>query len=245
MECIFPDWPAPACVRAAVTTRVGGVSVGPYASLNLGDHVGDNPAAVAENRARLIQALGLPAAPRWLKQVHGTCVLDVAAAAQGGEADAGFTSRPGIVCAVLTADCLPVLFCDRAGTRVATAHAGWRGLVAGVLERTVDALGVLPADVLAWLGPAIGPQAFEVGEEVRAIFLSQDETVEAAFRPHGKGRWLADLYALARHRLHRYGVDAVYGGGLCTFSDPAHFFSYRRDGVTGRMASLIWMDEPA
>ncbi|MGE0081259.1 MAG: peptidoglycan editing factor PgeF [Thiohalomonadaceae bacterium] len=243
MECIFPDWPAPPQVRAAVTTRVGGVSVGPYASLNLGDHVGDDPAAVAENRARLVQALGLPSEPRWLKQVHGTCALDAAAAVGGCEADAGFAALPGVVCAVLTADCLPVLFCDRAGTRVAAAHAGWRGLAAGVLERTVDALGAAPADVLAWLGPAIGPQAFEVGEEVRTAFLSQDRGAGTAFRPHGEGRWLADLYALARRRLSRHGVDAVYGGGLCTFSDPARFFSYRRDGVTGRMASLIWLGE--
>jgi YfiH family protein len=242
MEFIFPDWPVPANVRAAVTTRMGGVSAGPFASLNLGDHVGDEPAAVAENRARLVRGLALPAEPRWLKQVHGTCALDAAAAVTGCEADATFASLPGIVCAVLTADCLPVLFCDRAGTRVAAAHAGWRGLAAGVLERTVDALGAAPADVLAWLGPAIGPQAFLVGEEVRTAFLSQDQATAAAFRPHREGRWLADLYALARRRLSRHGVDAVYGGGLCTFSDPMQFFSYRRDGTTGRMASLIWLD---
>jgi len=242
MECIFPDWPVPAHVRAAVTTRAGGVSVGPYASLNLGDHVGDEPAAVVENRARLVQVLRLPAEPRWLKQVHGTCALDAAAAIGGCEADAAFTALPGVVCAVLTADCLPVLFCDRAGTRVAAAHAGWRGLAAGVLERTMDTLGTAPADVLAWLGPAIGPQAFQVGEEVRTAFVSQDQAAATAFRPHGEGRWLADLYALARLRLSRHGVAAVYGGGLCTFSDPARFFSYRRDGATGRMASLIWLD---
>jgi len=241
MEFISPDWPAPANVRAAVTTRSGGVSVGPYASLNLGDHVGDEPVAVAENRARLVHALALPAEPGWLKQVHGTCVLD-AALADGREADAGFATGPGVVCAVLTADCLPVLFCDRHGTHVAAAHAGWRGLAAGMLERTVEALGVPPGDVLAWLGPAIGPEAFEVGEEVRAEFLRHDARAAEAFRPSPEGRWLADLYALARLRLQRQGVTAIHGGGLCTFRDAARFYSYRRDGVTGRMASLVWLD---
>ncbi len=239
MEFIFPDWPAPANVRAAVTTRAGGVSVGPYASLNLGDHVGDEPAAVAENRARLVRALALPGEPGWLKQVHGTCARDAALA--GGEADAGFATGPGVVCVVLTADCLPVLFCDRHGTRVAAAHAGWRGLAAGVLERTVEALDTSPGDVLAWLGPAIGPDAFEVGEEVRAEFLRHDARAAEAFRPSPQGRWLADLYALARLRLQRQGVTAIHGGGLCTYRDVERFYSYRRDGVTGRVASLIWL----
>lgn len=241
MDIIRPDWPAPANVRAAVTTRAGGVSAGAYASLNLGDHVGDDPGAVAENRARLVRALGLPAEPCWLRQVHGTCALDAAASITGCEADAAFAALPGVVCAVLTADCLPVLFCDRAGTRVAAAHAGWRGLAAGVLEHTADALGAAPEDILAWLGPAIGPDAFEVGGEVRAAFLAQDPTAAGAFRPSRDGRWLADLYALARHRLMRHGVAAVHGGGWCTHRDAARFYSFRRDGVTGRMASLVWL----
>lgn len=236
--CLVPDWPAPAQVRALITTRAGGASVGPYASLNLADHVGDDPAAVRANRARL-RAL-LPTEPVWLEQVHGTDVLRVET---GGarRADAAVSRAPGTVCAVLTADCLPVLLADRAGTVVAAAHAGWRGLSAGVLERTVVAMDTDPGQLLAWLGPAIGPDAFQVGDEVRAAFLAADAAAAAAFRPDGPGKWRADLYALARQRLARAGVQAVYGGGLCTFSDPGRFFSYRRDGTTGRMASLIWL----
>lgn len=236
--CLVPDWPVPARVRALITTRAGGTSVGPYASLNLADHVGDDPAAVRANRARL-RAL-LPAEPVWLEQVHGTDVLCVET---GGarRADAAVSRTPGTVCAVLTADCLPVLLADRAGTVVAAAHAGWRGLCAGVLERTVAAMDTDPGQLLAWLGPAIGPEAFQVGDEVRAAFLAVDAAAAAAFRPDGPGKWRADLYALARQRLARAGVQARYGGGLCTFSDPGRFFSYRRDGTTGRMASLIWL----
>lgn len=237
MDMILPNWPAPPTVRAGTTTRRGGVSVGPYASLNLGDHVGDEPAAVAENRARLRRELLLPAEPLWLSQVHGVAVAE----GQGSCADASVAFGPGTVCTVLTADCLPLLLCDRVGSRVAAVHAGWRGLLAGVIEAAVARLDSPSGELLAWLGPAIGPQAFEVGEEVRAAFAAEEAATAAAFRPSPAGRWLADIYALARRRLARCGVSAVYGGDLCTWSDATRFYSYRRDGVTGRMASLIWL----
>lgn len=237
MELILPDWPAPPQVHACTTTRLGGVSTGPYASLNLGNHVGDDPAHVTENRARLRRGLALPAEPLWLTQVHGIAVTE----GQGGCADASVAFAPGTVCTVLTADCLPLLLCDRAGTAVAAVHAGWRGLLAGVIEAAVARLGVPASELLVWLGPAIGPEAFEVGEEVRTAFVTEDAAAVVAFRPSPAGRWLADIYALARLRLARCGVNAVYGGELCTFSDARHFYSYRRDGITGRMASLIWL----
>lgn len=237
---IVPDWPAPARVRALVTTRGGGVSLPPYASLNLGDHVGDDPAAVAANRALLGRSL--PAEPLWLSQVHGTAVADADRDPPGSIADASVARRPGTVCAVLTADCLPVLLCDREGSVVGAAHAGWRGLCEGVLEAVVGAMGVEPERLLAWLGPAIGPAAFEVGDEVRAAFIARDPAAAGAFRPGATaGKWLADLYALARQRLAGCGVADVYGGGLCTVSDAGRFFSYRRDGATGRFASLVWI----
>jgi len=244
--CLYPDWPAPPGVRAAVTTRHGGVSLTPYASFNLGTHVGDDPAAVAANRARLRALLDLPADPDWLCQVHGACAVALPTAA-GTCADAAYTQQPGVVCAVLTADCLPVLFCDRAGRRIAAAHAGWRGLVNGVLEATLTAAQLRPADTLAWLGPAIGPTAFEVGAEVRAAFLAQDPQAATAFvpQPNQPGHWLADLYTLARQRLANYGVSAVYGGGRCTYHEAALFYSYRRERDTGRMASLIWLTADA
>ncbi len=235
---IQPDWPAPARVRACMTTREGGVSPPPWASFNLGDHVGDDPAHVAANRARLRESL--PAEPGWLRQVHSPRVVELGRE-QNPEADASFTREAGQVCAVLTADCLPVLFCDRAGSVVAAAHAGWRGLANGVLEATVAAMGVAPADVLAWMGAAIGPQAFEVGEEVREAFITRHPEAAAAFAPHAPGKWLADLYALARIRLGSVGVRSIYGGGRCTFSEAETFYSYRRDGVTGRMAALVWL----
>jgi YfiH family protein len=235
-----PDWPAPAGVRAAVTTRQGGVSRGPYATLNLALHVGDDPAAVAENRARLRAALELPAEPAWLEQAHGTGVA-VLPGARAGPADAAVTFTQGPVCAVLVADCLPVFLASRAGDRVGIAHAGWRGLAAGVVEATVAALDCEPAALVAWLGPAIGPAAFEVGGEVRDAFIARDAGADAAFRPGRAGRWLADLPALARRRLAAAGVAAVTGGGLCTHTDASRFFSYRRDGATGRMAALAWL----
>ncbi len=238
---IRPRWPAPPGVAAAVTTRAGGVSRPPFHSFNLAAHVGDDPAAVAANRARLRAALGLPGEPAWLQQVHGREVAVLAETPLAPPAaDAAVTSAPGVVCAVLTADCLPVLLCSRDGGRVGAVHAGWRGLAAGVLEAAVAALDVPPADVLAWLGPAIGPSAFQVGPEVRAAFADTDPGAAAAFVSDGGDRWRADLHALARRRLAACGVEQVFGGGLCTFSDPARFYSYRRDGTTGRMAALIW-----
>lgn len=237
LSLLRPDWPAPANVRAAVSTRIGGVSVGPYASLNLGGHVGDDPTAVAENRRRFFEAAELAQAPGWLNQVHG-CGVVSASAQDGITADACWSQTPGMPCAVMTADCLPVLFADRDGTCVAAAHAGWRGLADGVLEATVAALPVPASQLMAWMGPAIGPQAFQVGDEVRAAFVAHAAEDAAAFIADG-ARWRADLFALARARLARCGITAVYGGGRCTVSEPEQFFSHRRDGVSGRFASVI------
>ena len=240
-DFIRPDWPAPRNIRALSTTRSGGVSAGRYASLNLGEHVGDFPQAVAANRARLHRSLG-HAMPRWLQQVHGVRVArdgDVTHA----PADAGVTRRHDVACAIMTADCLPVIFCDRAGTTVGAAHAGWRGLAAGVLEATLDSMGVPFAGVLAWLGPAIGPKAYEVGEEVRQAFVAHSADAAQAFAPgRAQGKWWCDLYKLARQRLAAAGVNDVYGGGFCTFTDKERFFSFRRDGECGRMATLIWLE---
>lgn len=252
LELVVPQWPAPANVRAATTTRAGGVSQKPFDSLNMAGHVGDEVVSVATNRQRLAETLLLPEKPHWLSQVHGTGVVVLDDGSIGlPEADAGMTQEPGCVCAVLTADCLPVLFCDQAGTRVAAAHAGWRGLAAGVLESTVEVLGVPGDEVLAWLGPAIGPQFFEVGEEVYQAFVEQNPEASSAFVPSAKStgadkktRWLADLYQLARLRLKNAGVTSVYGGGFCTFEDQERFYSFRRDGKTGRMASMIWLEPP-
>jgi YfiH family protein len=237
-DWLIPDWPAPANVRACITTRSGGVSLPPFDGLNLGDHVEDDLQAVADNRGLLVERLGCR--PAWLKQVHSPDVVE-ADPAQLPTADASWSDTTGIACSVLTADCLPALFCDRAGSRVAAAHAGWRGLAGGVLENTLDALAVEPAEVLVWLGPAIGPQAFEVGPEVREAFLAQHRQAEQAFLPsRNAGKFMADIYALARIRLAARGVTAVYGGGFCTVSD-ARFFSYRRAARTGRFASLVWL----
>ncbi|HSC47592.1 MAG TPA: peptidoglycan editing factor PgeF [Gammaproteobacteria bacterium] len=241
-EWIQPDWPAPARVRAVSTTRAGGVSLGVYASLNLGERVGDEAAAIGENRRRLRTTLGLRQEPVWLKQVHGKQVLQLEAGTGNAAADAALSRTPGRVCAVTTADCLPVLFCDRAGTTVAAAHAGWRGLVAGVLEETIGTMGTATAGILAWLGPAIGPDKYEVGDEVRDSFLENDPGAGVAFRPTQAGKWLCDLYTLARHRLTAAGITHIYGGGLCTHTDRERFFSFRRDGECGRMASLIWLE---
>ena len=238
-DWIVPDWPAPEQVSTLVTTRAGGVSRAPYAGLNLGGHVGDDPASVAQNRAILRAAL--PAEPVWLTQVHGIAVLDADGGNVSTEADASVTRRAGQVCAVLTADCLPVLFCSRDGSVVAAAHAGWRGLAGGMLEATVAAMQVPAESVMAWLGPAIGAQAFEVGGEVREAFVAMQPQASAAFVALRRGKWLADIYALARLRLQRSGVNHIYGDGACTYSEAARFYSYRRDGPTGRMASLIWL----
>ncbi|MFC6339267.1 peptidoglycan editing factor PgeF [Pseudomonas sp. CCM 7891] len=238
-DWLTPDWPAPAGVKACVTTRAGGVSLGSFDSLNLGDHVEDSLDAVLENRRRLSDALHIQ--PAWLRQIHGVTVVE-ADPGRIAEADGSWTSTPGIACTAMTADCLPVLFCNRAGTRVAAAHAGWRGLAAGVLEATVESLDVEPAEVLVWLGPAIGPQAFEVGPEVREVFMQQLLVTAEAFVPsQNPGKFMADIYQLARLRLAERGITAVYGGGFCTVTDP-RFYSYRRSPLTGRFASLIWLE---
>jgi YfiH family protein len=243
IELLRPDWPAPPQVHACTTTRIGGVSLPPYDTLNLAIHVGDDPLAVAENRRRLREQLQLPSEPRWLNQVHGTCSTDAALITDTPcEADASYTALPDVVCAVLTADCLPLLLCDRSGTRVAAIHAGWRGLHAGVIEQTVCAMNVPGEELLAWCGPAIGADAFEVGEEVREAFVSVDPLAVHAFLHSPHGRWLADLYVLAHQRLAAVGVTQVYGGDHCTFSEAQLFYSYRREGRTGRMASLIWIE---
>lgn len=243
-EFIRPDWPAPAQVHACTTTRAGGFSTGGYASLNLADHVGDDPVHVEQNRQRLATALALPSPPLWLRQVHGVRVVDAGSCDAAPEADAAVATHAGVVCGVLTADCLPLLLCDRQGTRVAAAHAGWRGLAAGVIEATVAALEHPAIELLAWLGPAISAPAYVVGDEVRAAFVSHAARASEAFRPAPQGGWQADLYRLARQRLAALGVNAVYGGERCTFREPAHFYSYRRDGAgSGRMASLIWLQD--
>ncbi|CAI8821191.1 polyphenol oxidase [Kosakonia quasisacchari] len=240
-KLILPDWPLPKGVAACSSTRVGGVSLPPYDSLNLGAHCGDNTEHVEENRARVFAAGGLPSKPVWLEQVHGTDVLELSGGPYASKrADASYSNTPGTVCAVMTADCLPVLFCNQAGTEVGAAHAGWRGLCAGVLEQTVACFADKPESLMAWLGPAIGPQAFEVGAEVREAFIAHDPQADSAFHPHGE-KYFADIYQLARQRLASVGVQHVFGGDRCTFSDKDDFFSYRRDKTTGRMASFIWL----
>ncbi|MBS0387023.1 MAG: peptidoglycan editing factor PgeF [Proteobacteria bacterium] len=237
------DWTAPAAVRAGCTLRGGGSSLPPYASLNLGDHVGDDPATVRGNRAQLRAALQLPAEPIWLKQVHGIEVLDVDAADAGrvaAPADAAVTRQPGRVLAILVADCMPVLFASADGAVLGAAHAGWRGLSAGVLEATVRAMRVAPDGLRAWLGPAIGPRHFEVGDDVRAAFVAHDAQAAAAFVANARGRWQCDLAKLARQRLAALGVTQVHSAHQCTFADTEKYFSYRRDGRTGRMAALLW-----
>ncbi len=240
---LVPDWPAPANVYAVTTTRQGGVSESPYDSLNLGDHVGDSADAVANNRSLLIQHCDLPAEPVWLKQVHGIEVVNAAEVSDTPVADASFSHQSNSVCAVMTADCLPVLLCDQAGSVVAAVHAGWRGLVNGVIEATVKEMDVSVSKLMVWLGPAIGPKVFEVGDEVRQQFVAINPQAQQAFRPSEQGRWLADIYLLARQRLTHLGIEQVYGGHCCTYTDKGRFYSYRRDGVTGRIASLIWLGQ--
>jgi YfiH family protein len=237
---ILPDWPVPAGVHALATTRRGGVSRVPWAGFNLGSHVGDDPQAVAENR--IVLRLELPAEPVWLTQVHGIQCVDAAQAAQGVEADASFTRQRGVVCAVLTADCLPVLLCDDQATVVGVAHAGWRGLAAGVIESTVNAMAEPGARLMAWLGPAIGAQAFEVGGEVRDTFIAHDPQAVSAFAAAANGKWLCDICQLARQRLDAMGIRRITSADSCTLNDAERFFSFRRDGITGRMASLIWLE---
>jgi YfiH family protein len=239
-DWIVPDWPAPPNVRALVTTRAGGESRGAYTSFNLGTHVGDDPAAVERNRARL--RASLPAEPVWLQQVHGTAVIDAASALPPVRADAAVARVRRVVCAVLTADCVPVLLAASGGEVVAIAHAGWRGLAAGVVEAALAAMGVPAASIVAWLGPAIGPRVYEVGPEVRAAFVRHDAAAAAAFAPHRGDRLLADLAMLARQRLAAAGVAQVCGGGHCTYTEAERFYSYRRAPATGRFASLVWLD---
>jgi polyphenol oxidase len=238
-DLILPDWPAPPNVHAIQTTRMGGFSEGSYHSLNLGDHVGDDPLIVAANRQLLTPFV--PTEPVWMRQVHGTRVIDIGTASCLPEADAAFTSASATVCCVMTADCLPILLCDRAGSVVAAVHAGWRGLLNGVIEATIAAMKVAPMELIAWLGPAIGPKTFEVGNDVQTAFTQYDVNARDAFVTLENGKWLADIYLLARQRLQAIGVTQIHGGDFCTYSDVTRFFSYRRDQTTGRMATLIWL----
>ena len=233
-----PDWPAPKNVRAFVTERGGAER---YGRLNLALHVGDDARLVAANRARLRAEVELPAEPMWLEQVHGARVLYLDSE-PAAPADGAVTARAGVVCAVLTADCLPVIFCDRAGGRVGVAHAGWRGLLAGVLPAAVRAMAADPAELIAWLGPAIAPAAYEVGADVREPFVAQWPAAARWFAPNVRGRWQADLYGLARDSLIGAGVAAVHGGGACTHAEAARFFSHRREAPCGRMATLVWLE---
>lgn len=248
---ILPNWPAPANVQAIQTTRTftssnQGYSLAPYNSLNFGSHVKDNPLHVAQNRQLLSQFL--PSEPVWLNQVHGIEVIDATNTNCMPDADASYATNKNVVCVTMTADCLPVLLCDKTGSVVASVHVGWRGLCEGVLEASIHKLcmaaQIKPADLMAWLGPAIGPNTFEVGAEVRAQFVEKDKNSVSAFKAQGD-KFLANIYLLATQRLNKAGVSDVYGGGhnedYCTYSDEERFFSYRRDGDTGRMATLIWL----
>ncbi|MBY0270693.1 MAG: peptidoglycan editing factor PgeF [Burkholderiales bacterium] len=237
-QWIVPDWPAPARVRALVTTRAGGASSGPYSSMNLGRRTADDPAAVEANHAQLNRLL--PETPRWLAQVHGSTVVDADTLQDIPQADASIARRPGTVCAILVADCLPVLFTDRSGSCIAAAHAGWRGLAGGVLGNTIARMPAQPADLMAWIGPGIGPTAFEVGDDVLQAFCAEAPERKSAFKPLHPGKWLCDLPALARDALRRAGVTEIHGGDLCTYTDAARFYSHRRNPLTGRMAALIW-----
>ncbi len=243
LDFIQPNWPAPANVKSLQTTRVGGFSVGPYSSLNLGAHVGDNQVFVEHNRQLL--APYLPSSPVWINQVHGIGVINAASSSSLQDADASYSKLANVVCATMTADCLPVLLCDTKGTVVSAVHAGWRGLCDGVIEAAVHEMAVPASEVLAWLGPAIGPQSFEVGDDVRTQFITIDPSASLAFKPHSD-KWLCDIYLLAKQRLQSIGVSQIYGATIniefCTYSEVDRFYSFRRDNVTGRMASLIWLE---
>ena len=256
IDCIIPDWPAPKHVKALFTTRRGGVSSncanGAFATFNLGMHVNDLPADVEKNRALLQKYL--PGAPKWLEQVHGTRPVWMEQAAEPPateKGDAALSRQYNTVCAIMVADCLPVFLCDTHGSVVGVVHAGWRGLAAGIIEQSITALEVDRSKLIAWLGPAIGPDHFEVGEDVRTAFVTHDPSTAGAFaaktRPPGQTnkKWSANIFQLARRRLENAGVTQIFGGGICTYSDAARFFSYRRDNATGRMAALIWLDKNA
>ncbi len=239
---LTPDWPAPANVCAATTLRSGGA----YTNLNLALHVGDDAKQVKKNRQLIKKWLNLPGEPFWLDQVHGNRAVQ-AANAPLQQADASYTAQSGVVCAVMTADCLPLLVCTADGRLVAAIHAGWRGLLAGVIGNTLAAMKIplfkkvgIDGDFLVWLGPAIGPERFEVGVEVRTAFLEKSAAFSLAFKPQSNGQWLADIYQLARIELAMLGIDKIYGGNFCTVTDYERFYSYRRDKETGRMATLIW-----
>ena len=240
------DWPAPSNIKAGTTLRSGGISLPPYDTFNMGDHVGDDPKAVAENRQRLIPSLPLPAEPVWLKQVHSKVIVDAANTLPSTiEADGSVSSEAGVVCAVLTADCLPLLICNKQGTQVAAVHAGWRGLADGIIEQALEKFNEDKDNLLIWLGPAIGPNSYEVGDEVRNRFIAHDPDAISAFESRHQshqGKWLMNIYTLARQRLKAQGVADIYGGTFCTFTATEHFYSYRREGITGRMANLIWIE---
>jgi YfiH family protein len=243
IEIITPQWPAPLQVKAFTTTRKGGFSQAEFSSLNLADDKGDEKTAVARNRALLREQLLMPAEPLWLTQVHGTTVVPAEQHEPGVTADAAYTRKTNVVCAVTTADCLPLLICDKAGTCVAAVHAGWKGLAAGVIEATLKTLQIPGNQLLVWLGPAMGPQAFEVREDVLQQFVAADPQAIQAFKPISADQWLVDIYLLAKQRLANYNVTAVYGGKYCTYTDAKRFYSFRRDNKTGRMASLIWLQK--
>ncbi len=239
---IFPDWPQPTNITSCSTTRIGGVSLMPFDSLNLGGHVGDDPLLVSKNRQRLLELAGMPQQPLWLEQVHGTTVLNFTGGdIENNQADAIYTNQVGKVCAVMTADCLPVLFCSKDGSEVAAAHAGWRGLCEGILENTLAKFAHPAHEIMAWLGPAIGPEKFEVGAEVREAFINKSSELAGGFTTCGD-KFLADIYFLAKKKLQKMGMTSIYGGSFCTVKEKNRFFSYRREGKTGRMASLIWIN---
>ena len=235
-----PNWPAPNNIYAATTLRTGGVSLGEYDSLNAATHVGDDSAFVTCNRRIIRSMLNLPSEPVWLNQTHSNVAVQAIVNPNALDADASFTKEPGIVCAVMTADCLPLLVCSSDGTKIAAIHAGWRGLLNGIIDNTLSALQT--TDLLIWLGPAIGPEQFEVGEEIRSLFMSRSMNYAPAFKQRTQGKWLADIYELARINLNMLGIEKIYGGHYCTVTDKKQFYSYRRDKITGRMATLIWRD---
>ncbi|CCO44450.1 putative Cytotoxic necrotizing factor-like/Multi-copper polyphenol oxidoreductase,laccase [Vibrio nigripulchritudo SOn1] len=241
MELIYPNWDAPSNVKAVSSTRIGGVSSSPYRGLNLGTHVGDDERLVEENRSRLISKASMPTAPVWLNQTHSTRIVNLVEPTDNVlDGDGAVTNQSGIVCSAMTADCLPVLLTDSQGTQVAAVHAGWRGLADGILE---EALSHFSGNVMAWLGPAIGQNAFEVGEDVRTAFSDVlPQAVDAFSAGELEGKWFADMNQLATQRLNKEGVSRIFKSELCTYSDPQRFYSYRRDGVTGRMASFIWLE---
>jgi polyphenol oxidase len=239
-HCLQPDWPAPSNIHAATTLRVGGVSQGEFASLNPATHVGDDASLVSQNRQLIKVQLNLPSEPVWLNQTHSNLAIKATTNTTPPQADASYTDQPGVVCAVMTADCLPLLVCSVDGSEIAAIHAGWRGLLDGIIINTINALQ--SRDVLVWLGPAIGAECFEVGAEVRTAFLTKSDDYAPAFKQQSPDKWLADIYQLARINLTALGITKIFGGGFCTVTDHERFYSYRRDKVTGRMASLIWRD---